>query len=432
MGSSGAAHPPLALLRSNDICFLGIARGSAAAASPVRPICFDWPGAGPWYSERSRVLSEPARIENPFQQPEQAARQLAEILARWGAESGQRPLLLGSSDANLMFMLEHQPQLAPLTRNMGPVDFGALRGEVIRKDECAEVLRSGDVPLPQTFALDRLDQIPRIVEEVRLPCLYKPAEKDTGQTFYARHGGLKAVEVDSRDSLASHLQEELQQGFRLIVQEKILFGGPHEEIPFYLYADAKHEIRMAATAIKETIQPHPFGTATVLRLSHHPELLVHAQQVVRALRWRGILMIEFIRDQRDETWKVIEVNPRPWLFVDFFRRSGLNYLGHLHDDLEGRTSHWPKLATPGPDTLEASPVHISLPTAIEPLLSAKERPRVEDVVTFLRGIEGRRSLTYLAPDDPEPGIAELADLAERWGFDERVLLAAVQRELGGD
>ena len=39
--------------------------------------------------------------------------------------------------------------------------------------------------------------------------------------------------------------------------------------------------------------------------------------------------IELIKDQKDQTWKVIELNGRPWLLIDFFRRSGFNFLNML-------------------------------------------------------------------------------------------------------
>jgi predicted ATP-grasp superfamily ATP-dependent carboligase len=144
-------------------------------------------------------------------------------------------------------------------------------------------------------------------------------------------------------------------------------------------------------------------------------------------------MIEFIRDHKDGVWKVIEVNPRPWLFVDFFRRFGLNYLQYLHEDLHGTTAHWPALRLLDPATLAARPVHISLPDAVAPGLDALTRPAAEeDVVAFLESLPGRRTLTFLDPGDPAPGVAELEDLAARYRLKRDRLLAMVQNALSGD
>ena len=37
-------------------------------------------------------------------------------------------------------------------------------------------------------------------------------------------------------------------------------------------------------------------------------------------------MIEFIYDIKEKKWNVIEMNGRPWLMIDFFRRLGFSFL----------------------------------------------------------------------------------------------------------
>jgi predicted ATP-grasp superfamily ATP-dependent carboligase len=139
-------------------------------------------------------------------------------------------------------------------------------------------------------------------------------------------------------------------------------------------------------------------------------------------------MIEFIKDTRDGVWKVIEVNGRPWLFVDFFRRAGHNYLGYLHGDVTDRREAWPDVKFPSAEVLTASPVHVALPTAFEP---ASATPAVGDVGAYLRSIAGERCLTFLDPADPAPGRAELSDLAKRYGIPDDALLAEVTSALSG-
>jgi predicted ATP-grasp superfamily ATP-dependent carboligase len=422
----------MVVLRSNDCCFLGIARGCAAAGIPIVPVTFDWPGAGPWHSHRSAVVPPRERIPNPYQFAEAACVAMERLGERLTDRHGERLMVVPSSDTNLMFLLDHYDRLSPWFRLAGDVGFDAARRDVVRKDSAACLMAAGDVAIPQTLACLKPGDIEGVAREIRYPCVYKPVQKDYGQTFYATHAGIKAIECHDEAELAERLEQEMAAGFELVVQEKVRFRSVEEEIPFYLYADANHEIRMAATGIKEQIQPFPYGTATVLRLSWHAELLPLAERVVRALRWRGILMIEFIRDLNDGVWKVIEVNARPWLCVDFYRRAGLNYLELLYRDWRGDTADWSALTTPDPALLERSPVQISLPAACGPHLEGLGRtPTVGDVVDWLRGVPGLRSLTFLDPADPEPGHAELRALATRHGLPADELIERVGRELGG-
>ena len=74
---------------------------------------------------------------------------------------------------------------------------------------------------------------------------------------------------------------------------------------------------------------------------------------------------------------------------------------------------------------------ISLPAACGPHLDGLDRaPRVSDVTQWLRGVEGKRSLTFLDPADPAPGRAEIAALAERYGLRPDELIASVEEQLG--
>lgn len=433
MNESHRSRPPMVVLRSNDCCFLGIARGCAAAGIPIVPVTFDWPGAGPWHSDRSGVIPSRVEIPNPYEYPEAACAAMVELgrelLAKWD----ERLMVVPSSDTNLMFLMDHFERLAPFFVLAGSRDFEGVRRDVVRKDSAAVSMAAAGVDIPQTLACLKREDIEATVSQARYPCVYKPVEKDYGQSFYAAHGGSKAIECRDPEELRERLEQEVDDGFELVVQEKVSFHSVEEEIPFYLYADEDHRIRMAATGIKEKIQPFPFGTATVLRLSWHRELLAAAQRVVDALRWRGILMIEFIRDRNDGVWKVIEVNARPWLCVDFYRRVGLNFLEMLDQDWRGERGGWAELRTPSPETLRRSPVHVSLTAACVPHLEALRRPAaIDDLSSWLGGVAGSRSLTLLDPADPGPGYGELEALAARYALPGKDLIARVEGMLDGD
>lgn len=426
MSPVAAPSTPYAVLRSNDVCFLGILRSLAAAGAKSVPFTFTWEGAGPWYSEASRHVVDPVTMPNPFAEPLAARDAMVAAGKRLADKHGERLLAIPSSDTNLMFLLDHWEAFAPYYRIMGAADFLEARPDVVRKDRCAELLEAGGVAAPKTRRCASVDEIEPAVADMIYPCVYKPLAKDYGQSFYRAHGGNKAVTCNTPDELRTKLAEEVAQGFELVVQERVFFDSVYDEIPCYVYVDAEHRVRMLSTAIKEKIQPFPYGTATVLRFTSHPELFEQASRVAKAIRWRGVLMIEFIRDTRDGVWKVIEVNGRPWLFVDFFRRSGQNYLGALHADATGDTAAWPDVKYPDAQVLEESPVHVALPTAYEPGAGAVTP---EAVAAYLDSIRGAKCLTYLDPGDREPGVRELAAMASKLGLSDDELLAAVTPSL---
>ena len=46
-------------------------------------------------------------------------------------------------------------------------------------------------------------------------------------------------------------------------------------------------------------------------------------------------MIEFIYNRKKKKWGVIEINGRPWLMIDFFRRLGFSFIKLLINDFQG-------------------------------------------------------------------------------------------------
>ena len=52
--------------------------------------------------------------------------------------------------------------------------------------------------------------------------------------------------------------------------------------------------------------------------------------------YRGIFSAEFKRDPRDGLFKLLEVNARPWWFVDFAVRCGVDVCRMAYDDALGR------------------------------------------------------------------------------------------------
>jgi predicted ATP-grasp superfamily ATP-dependent carboligase len=75
------------------------------------------------------------------------------------------------------------------------------------------------------------------------------------------------------------------------------------------------------------MSPPDFGNST-LQISVPLSATGDAERTLRELftdiAYRGIFSAEFKRDPRDDTFNLIEVNARPWWYVDFAARCGVN------------------------------------------------------------------------------------------------------------
>lgn len=77
-----------------------------------------------------------------------------------------------------------------------------------------------------------------------------------------------------------------------------------------------------------------------------PALLDYGKRIFESLRWTGIANLEFREDPRTGHFKFLEINPRPWGFIELAHRAGVDMAGdfcrmvrgdHLQPDLGFRT-----------------------------------------------------------------------------------------------
>ena len=57
--------------------------------------------------------------------------------------------------------------------------------------------------------------------------------------------------------------------------------------------------------------------------------------MLHAVGYRGIFSGEFKRDPRDGRFKLLEINTRPWWFIDFAVRCGVDVCRMAYDDAQG-------------------------------------------------------------------------------------------------
>ena len=269
---------------------------------------------------------------------------------------------------------------------------------------------------PKTFKCESNIEIDLLIKKTLYPLIVKPSVKDYAQSFYAKHNGMKALTVTNESELKKILSDGLEAGSKLIVQEKIAFDRPEDEIPFYAYVDKNSKIIMAATGIKRLIQPHPYGTANVLELSWHQELLELAQKIVEAISWRGLIMIEFIKEKNTNQWKMIEINTRPWLFCDFYSRYNFNFIKLLYLDWTNNLADYEKVQFPSDGLMKKPPVHFGL-LAIYNNMSTKEKKHIfndlNSIMKYIESFGGTFSLTYYELDDVQPGVENLKALLKK-------------------
>ncbi|NLN92728.1 MAG: hypothetical protein GX130_05370 [Candidatus Hydrogenedens sp.] len=402
-------RPPLVVIRSSDPCFLDVLRCCGKADIPVVPVVFYWEGSGPWISEYSCYYKDPVQIPNPARDEAGAVSALQELGQQLLDRYGCKMMIVPTSDTSQVFLQQYFEALKPFYFQMGNSDFNSSCMDRIYKDHFAHLMEEAGLPIPRSFACSDPSDIPAILQRIDYPCVFKPAIKDITNSFQTLHDKKKAVECGDESSLIAGLEGALQKGYRLVVQEKIVFDRLEDEMTCYVYADGNHRVRMFSGQHKIEEHPKPYGTGVASRFIYKEELQPLAQRLVTALKWRGFLGIEFMRDSRDGQWKIIEANMRPWLSILFQAHVGFNYIEYLYRDLYEDLHGLPDLLLPDVRQRTQPFYRLHMRVFLDMILNSAST--AEDALNalgqWLESHKGDLCLTSFIAADPVPGIREL-------------------------
>lgn len=260
------------------------------------------------------------------------------------------------------------------------------------KNKTYQLAESLGIPCPKTFNLKDASELPSLYS--RLPLAIKPAIKEN--FFYAT--GAKAWRVNSPDQL-SQLYEKAAARIRpeeILIQE-VIPGGGREQYSYCAFVEngRPHSV---LTARRYRQHPYEFGrAATYVETVDAPEIEELSERFLRAIGYHGIVEIEFKRDPRDDSYKLLDVNARAWGFhgigaacgVDFPYLAYADQLQLPAEPVRARTGvGWLRLVT-------------DIPTALSDL--AHRRLTLGD---YFQSLRATRVESVFDWKDPAPTIVE--------------------------
>lgn len=249
-----------------------------------------------------------------------------ENLRAWlGGLSLERAVLLACSDEWVLRVA----RCADEFRERFPTSVSSpeVLETLIDKWRLAAVLTELGLPHPRTMAIDPSTALADIPDAAIDGAFIKPRDS----TRFFRKFQVKGFHVTSRADLGRRLEELSKLGLAVELQEYI--PGPSSNY-FYVegFVDKSGEFSALFTRQRLRMHPPDFGNSTLFR-SVHPSTIPDAVETVtrllRHLRFRGIFSVELKRDERDGVCRLIEVNARPWWYVEFAGQCGVN-VGAMH------------------------------------------------------------------------------------------------------
>jgi D-aspartate ligase len=251
-----------------------------------------------------------------------------------------------------------------------------------------------DIPTPRTwypYDLSELEQL-----EADLPLVIKPAIKE--HFIYATK--VKAWRACSRTELVDRFQQAaaLVEPGEVMIQELIPGDGRQQFSYCAFFKDGQAVGSMVAQRRRQ--HPPEFGRAsTFVETIDLPLLETLSTRFLQAIKYYGLVELEYKLDPRDGQYKLLDVNARTWGYHSLGQRAGVDFPSMLFADQLGEAVQlsraqegvkWVRLAT-------------DLPSGAVEFLGGRL-----DWRAYVRSLKDVRVESVFSLQDPLPGFVELA------------------------
>jgi predicted ATP-grasp superfamily ATP-dependent carboligase len=276
----------------------------------------------PGLASASRYCSARASYPNPFRDP---AGFVDAVCA--AAREHAVDVVMPMTEVTTLLLTEHQQRLPEHARL--PFAAAQVVSRASDKSHVLELAQQLGVPTPRTVIVQSASDASQ-VSIADYPVVVKPARSRVlTASGWISSGVAYANDAEELRAQLAALRPEL---YPVLLQERI--HGPGVGV-FTCYAEGQPVAWFAHKRIRE--KP-PSGGVSVLRESAplEPRAAQHAAKLLTGLGWRGVAMVEFKRDNRDGSLRLMEINGRFWGSLQLAIDAGVDFPALLADIAVGR------------------------------------------------------------------------------------------------
>jgi predicted ATP-grasp superfamily ATP-dependent carboligase len=230
-------------------------------------------------------------------------------------------LLLPSNDHAVHTISRNKERLSKcfkvITEDMDVIE------KIYNKRKLLSIAEEAGIPIPATVMPQ--SENPKKVS-LRYPILVKGNQ---GLSFYKRfkHKALMLASPKELEQVWSNMLSGAEP-HEYFIQEVIPYDNKTVSVTVFAVNGAIHAYWMG---VKLREHPVTFGTATCCQSVFEQDMLDLSRKLIKELEYTGVCEIEWLRDSRDNTPKLIEINARTWLWVGLAAKCGVDYPNMIYE-----------------------------------------------------------------------------------------------------
>jgi D-aspartate ligase len=297
---------PAAVVFNCHITGLAVVRSLGRRGVPVIGLDRDTNGLG----LHSRYTTIAGRCPYPLE----SERAFINLLMEIGAALNHKAVLFPCLDEWVFAVARHRAEL----EEYFILPFSGLDTieRILDKKLLYRMCHQRGIPIPRTFYIG--EQSPeQIAKQIRFPCIVKPAL----QREFTSEFGEKVFRASSREEFLNMCKRAAHHP--LLAQE-IIGSGTDSFYSLCSYIGRDRQPKGVFVGRKLEQYPPDFGTACLVDSRYVEQVVERGLDILNRFGYYGISEVEFIYDDRDGDFKLLDINTRVWKWIGLPIRAGID------------------------------------------------------------------------------------------------------------
>jgi len=233
--------------------------------------------------------------------------ELKNILLKIEHQTGHSAVLFPASDLYALYLSDLVDELRSYCMLLPKRETLEL---LVNKKSFYQSLKKENIPIPATYFPEDLENARKIAKEISYPIFIKPY---FSHLFREQFGGSKKGFVaNSQDELISYYALMMRRGIDVMIQD-VITGSSTDHVFLDGYLDRNLNPKVLFARRRLRMWPLAFGNSslcTSIPISEVASLKEPLFRYLKSIDYRGIFSAEFKKDDRDNTFKLLEINAR--------------------------------------------------------------------------------------------------------------------------
>jgi predicted ATP-grasp superfamily ATP-dependent carboligase len=304
--TANGSEKPAAVVFNCHITGLAVARSLGGRGVPV--IGLDCNSKG--FGVHSRYTTVAGGCPYPLDDEQGFIDRLMEI----GTVLDKKAVLFPCLDEWVFAVARHRKQLEEFFK-LPFSDIDTVE-RILDKNLLYRKCEERGIPIPKTFYVG-VQSPERIASEIGFPCIVKPAL----QREFTNEFGEKVFRVESRKEFLEMCERAARHP--LLAQEIV---GSSLDSFYSLCSYVGRDGRAKGVFVGRKLEQYPpdFGTACLVDSRWVDAIAERGLENLNQFGYHGISEVEFIYDDRDNDFKLLDINTRVWKWIGLPIRAGID------------------------------------------------------------------------------------------------------------